>query len=53
MHSAIGGGGHLDEKELAHESHLIQHSEQPALSQFSRENIDVFNPGRPRYNPEP
>ena len=47
----MGGGGYFMEKELAHDSHLIQHSEQP-ISQFSRQDIDVFkNQGqRPRYN---
>lgn len=51
VHSSIGGGGNFVEKELAHESHLIQHSEQP-MSQFSRQDIDVFKAQgqRPRYN---
>lgn len=46
------GGRHFVEKELAHESHLIQHSEQP-MSQFSGADLNVFkqNHGqRPRYN---
>ena len=48
----VGGGGYFVEKELAHDSHLIQHSEQP-MSQFSGADLNVFkqNHGqRPRYN---
>lgn len=43
----VGGAGNFAEQELAHDSHLIQHSEQPA--QFSRPDLDVFQ-RPPRYN---